>query len=95
MSEEIICKKCGSVSDYRTEKSGPHLKAVCSCGAFIKFLPQEQPKLYFGKYNGEAIEDIKDEGYLTWLSENVKLSRRFSAAVVNQIEMLRGEIITA
>jgi hypothetical protein len=48
MKDDVICHRCGSINDYRTEVSGPHLKAICNgCDRYIKFiskktLPNEQ-----------------------------------------------------
>ena len=37
--QSIICHRCGSVDDYYTVPSGPHLKAICNgCGRYIKFI---------------------------------------------------------
>lgn len=39
--EVIVCKRCGSVNDYRTEQAGPHIKAICNgCNLYIKFVSQ-------------------------------------------------------
>lgn len=39
----ITCMRCGLMDDYRTEESGPHLKAICNgCDRYIKFLPKRQ-----------------------------------------------------
>jgi len=90
--EDIICKNCGSVNDYTTEHSGPHLKAVCSCGAFIKFLPQEQPKIWFGKYVRTPIKDIIDLSYLNWLVDNrIVKSSRINKAIESRIVELRRD----
>lgn len=36
---QIICQRCGSVNDYRTVQSGPHIKAICNgCDRYIKFM---------------------------------------------------------
>lgn len=41
--EEIVCHNCGAVNDYHTEKSGPHIKAVCNgCDKYIKFITQHK-----------------------------------------------------
>lgn len=35
----VICQRCGSVDDYRTVVSGPHIKAICNgCDRYIKFI---------------------------------------------------------
>lgn len=37
----VVCMRCGLMDDYRTEESGPHLKAICNgCDRYIKFLPK-------------------------------------------------------
>ncbi len=39
--EDVICRNCGSINDYRTTQAGPHIKATCNgCDKYIKFLPQ-------------------------------------------------------
>lgn len=43
MSKDIICQRCGSVNDYRTVNSGPHIKAICNgCDRYIKFIPKNE-----------------------------------------------------
>jgi len=70
----IQCK-CGSVDNYRTEESGPHLKAICNiCNSYIKFLPRgfdDNTLMFFGKYSGVRLGDIPFD-YLKWLYENDK-----------------------
>ena len=50
-----------------------HLRTSCSnCGRFRGYKQQELKDdyiLYFGKYKGEKIVDIKDNAYLIWLLE--------------------------
>lgn len=57
---EITCK-CGS-TDYRTEVSGPHNKAVCNkCNSYIKFLPQpvtDETLMPYGKYKDKPLGTI-------------------------------------
>jgi hypothetical protein len=49
--EKIICQNCGSVDDFHTVHSGPHIKAICNgCDKYIKFistktLPDVKPEL--------------------------------------------------
>ena len=91
-AEKLICKKCGCVDDYTTEKSGPHLKAVCYCGAFIKFLTYTEAVLWFGKHSGTPIREITDKSYLEWLIDNDVVKRgRTRRAIIERISELRGE----
>lgn len=88
---EIICKKYGSIDDHTIEKSGPHLKAVCSCGTFLKFLAYTTPTLWFGKYSGISIKEITDKSYLEWLIRNDVVKRgRIRRAIVDRIGELEG-----
>jgi len=43
MTETIICQRCGSIDDYYTVHSGPHLKAICNgCDRYIKFISKRE-----------------------------------------------------
>jgi hypothetical protein len=43
MDKDIICQRCGSINDYRTVVSGPHIKAICNgCDRYIKFIPKNE-----------------------------------------------------
>lgn len=62
-----------------------HMKRLCgTCEKFLGYAPQEGtiPKMYFGKYKGETLEEIaaKDLGYLRWLlsgdSRKIKIKKR-------------------
>ncbi len=90
---EIICKKCGSVDDYKTSQSGMHVRADCNqCGAYIKFLPQSYPepiKLHFGKYAGQKIADITDRDYLQWAFDKLHdLNLKTKQALKNRLNQL-------
>jgi hypothetical protein len=81
MEQDIVCKECGNVNDYRTEMKANNKVAYCNgCGNFIKNIPYEtEPKMYFGKYKGQLLRDITDREYLHWLlykCENVKPKQR-------------------
>jgi len=68
----VICKLCGTVDDYRTEKKANNTCAFCnSCGAFIKNIPTDTLRFYVGKYKGMAIKEVEDVGYLQWAYENM------------------------
>lgn len=74
---DIVCRNCGSINDYHTETSGPHLKAVCNgCNNYIQFLPQGftgDTVMFYGKYKGHPLKNIPPQ-YLIWLYENTKVS---------------------
>lgn len=41
-NDDIICQRCGSINDYKTEVAGPHLKAICNgCNIYIKFISKQ------------------------------------------------------
>lgn len=75
---EIICKNCGEVDKYRTEKKANNLVAYCTeCGRYIKNIPYTIPALHFGKYKGTKVRDFTTPemmNYLHWCLQNVKLS---------------------
>lgn len=90
---EVICQRCGTIDEYYTVPSGPHLKAVCDhCHEYIKFLPQEKepPRFYFGKYVGKYIHEIDDIQYLTWASTNLKLKQSLRDAIIKRISSLEN-----
>jgi formate dehydrogenase maturation protein FdhE len=76
--EDVKCLRCGTVNDYHTEESGPHLKAICNqCNQYIKFVSQgKEPTLYFGKFKDRTIASLISEDeikYLKWLlGTNIK-----------------------
>jgi hypothetical protein len=79
MEQEVQCKKCGSVDNYRTEPSGDHIKAIClKCDSYIKFLsqPNKEFLMPFGKHKGKPLESLKSEEdvkYLNWMLSEMKL----------------------
>lgn len=82
---EIVCNKCGTVNEYRTEKKSNNLVAYCTaCDAYIKNLPYSEPALHFGKYNGSLIKDLntaEELNYLHWAYQNVKLTENVRNAI--------------
>ena len=72
---DIICKKCGSINNFRTEKKSNNLVAYClDCGAYIKNIPYAPPRMYFGKYKGVLISDFNTPqmiNYLHWLKNSI------------------------
>lgn len=91
----IVCKSCGSVDDYRQEKSGPHVKAVCNgCDKYIQFLPQGftgESLMYFGKYKDKKLKDIPPD-YFIWLYENTKVSGSLKSYIVSNLQQFRQRI---
>lgn len=87
--EQLVCKKCGAIDDYTTEQKSNNLVATCTCGAFIKNIPTEKPKFYFGKYKDNVIEDCNDLSYLIWARDNMNaLKGRQKQAVLDRITSL-------
>jgi uncharacterized protein (DUF3820 family) len=82
---EIICKSCGTVNEYRTEKKSNNLVAYCTaCGKYIKNIPYSEPALHFGKYNGSKIKDLvqpEEVNYLHWCLANVRLAANLKQAI--------------
>ena len=68
--------RCGS-TNYRSEVSGPHIKAICNdCNNYIKFLPQgatENTEMYFGMHKGKKLKDVPPD-YLLYMYDNNKVS---------------------
>jgi len=85
----VSCPNCHSTEINRQHIPLPngdyHIKANCaSCGRFIKFLPHEPPRFYFGKHRGETVAEVasKDPSYLQWfLSNSIVKNRRLRAAI--------------
>lgn len=67
--QEIICKNCGSVNDFRIVE-GTHQTAYCNgCDRYIKHLPRENKDrvIYFGKYKGTRLVDFTTKDHVSWL----------------------------
>lgn len=88
-STTVFCPDCES-DEIRTERiplanGGHHIKASCiSCGRFIKFLPHEEPRFYFGKHAGETVIEVvaKNPSYLKWcLSKNILKNGRLKDSI--------------
>jgi len=104
MSEKI-CKKCGSVFDeYETierifRNGTKHIEARCPvCGKYIKYLPQDNFRMPFGKYKGMDIMDVarKDIDYLRWLEENTtknSIRNRCREAIMSQFNLIQKKMV--
>lgn len=90
-SEQLTCQNCGSVDDFSTRQEKQHLGAYCNgCGKWIKWLPQDKPKFYFGKYKETYIHECSDLRYLEWFQSDVKnLSATFRKAISERISELQ------
>ncbi len=91
---DVICKKCGSVNDYRIEKRAKNNCAFCNgCDHFIKNIPyKSQTILYFGKYKGMDILEMTDIPYMKWLYENASsLKEHQKKALNDRMDFLKNE----
>lgn len=88
----VICNKCGSIDDYTTEQKANNLVATCNgCDSFIKNIPHDKPKFYFGKYKDIPIADISDLQYLVWARDNMnKINNRTRNAINDRINDLNS-----
>ena len=63
----VICKNCGAIDDYWTELKNGQQVAYCNgCDKYIKNIPYNLPKFYYGKMVGKLVSEVKDLGYLKW-----------------------------
>lgn len=86
--ENLICTKCNS-TNYILKRGEIHLTAICAdCDSYIKHLPVDKPKLYFGRYKGQEIEIITDLRYLQWVLKETKQTARIRAALNERISTL-------
>lgn len=87
---EIKCNKCGEINNYRTEmKNGQNVAHCNICGSFIKNIPYQTPKFYFGKYKGQLISDCQDLGYLQWMVTSGVVKANIKDAVIDQISKIK------
>ena len=86
---DVFCPDCKS-EEIRTEhiplaNGGYHIKASCApCGRFIKFLPHESSRFYFGKHRGKTVIEVaaNDPSYLEWcLSKDIIRNARLKGAI--------------
>lgn len=91
MKEQILtCRKCSAVDCIDVqEKSGHHIAYCAACGAYIKHLPTQEPKFYFGKYKGWKVADVEDAPYLSWALQNIKLGATARQAVIERLNSLK------
>lgn len=91
----VQCKKCGS-KNYYTEKSGPHLKAICNdCNSYIQFVPQgftDETIMFYGKYKGEPLAKIPAD-YFIWLYENTKVSGSLKLYIEKNMDIFKQRIL--
>lgn len=88
---DIICTKCGSVNDYRTERKANNDVAYCNgCDAYIKNIPRSEPTLYFGKYKDKKVSEIEDINYLRWVLKETKPSAHLRTAIETRISQFEN-----
>ena len=91
--ENIICKKCGLVNDYRVEFRGGHKCAWCNgCGSFLKNIAHKEPQFYFGKYKGLLISECTDVWYMEWAIKSGVVKGNIRQAIYDRLEILGKEI---
>lgn len=80
--------KCGS-ENFHTEQRGVHTAAICdNCLSFIKFIPTQPQRFYFGKYKGWLVEEVGELGYLEWFLKECKPRPAMREAVKTRIEQI-------
>jgi hypothetical protein len=91
MANDLVCRKCGAINNTNIVDKGMHHTAYCGrCGAYIKNVAYEVPKLYFGKYKNWEISKIEDLPYLEWFIKNIpKMTEKVRTNVQKQIDILK------
>jgi len=89
--DNVICKKCGSINDYRTVvKSKQHTCWCNGCSAFLGNKPQDNNiddiTMPFGKWVGVRVVDVDDK-YLFWVYENIELKGALKAAIHKKLNI--------
>lgn len=88
-SDNIVCRSCGSINDYKVEEKGNHHCAYCNgCGEFIKNIGHQPDIFHFGKFKGKLVSEVDDRQWLEWAVETVKMSPKLRTAVKAKIEKL-------
>ena len=89
--ETLTCK-CGS-NEYHLQSKAQHIGAYCDkCNSFIKWLPQDNPKFYVGRYKDTYINDCTDVKYLQWYLDTIKLSLPVKNAIKNRITEVKNSL---
>lgn len=87
-SMRIACR-CGAINDFTVKINSNNHTAYCNrCGAYIKNIPHDVPKLYIGKYRGKPISEIDDLPYLEWAFKTLTLTESIRQSVADQINRL-------
>jgi len=88
---KIICKSCGTVNNYRTEKKANNLVAYCLiCGHYIKNIPYSKPALHFGKFAGISIENYDTPekiNYLHWVRNHIEIWPKLNGRIQEAINL--------
>jgi hypothetical protein len=90
--ESISCKTCGLVDDYSIKERGQHRTAFCNgCGAYIKNISYQPPKLYFGKFKDREIASLtnpNEVSYLRWLVIQPNLKDKLKQQISTHLNSL-------
>jgi hypothetical protein len=87
--EDVTCKKCGLINDYSVKIKPPHHYAYCNgCESFIKFIPHDTPKFYFGKHKGTLISECTDVGYMEWVIGAGVVKGNIKTAILDRLDVL-------
>lgn len=87
--EEIVCKNCGLVNDYRFEFRSGHKCAWCNgCGKYIKNIAHSTPRFYFGKYKDVLISECTDIPYMQWIIGANVAKGNIKAAIIERVAFL-------
>ncbi len=88
---DIVCRKCGSINDFRTEMKTNQNTAWCNgCDAFIKNIPyQSEVTIYVGKYKGQKLSEVEDFRYLEWAITSWNLKPDVLAKYTAHIQKLK------
>lgn len=65
------CTHCGSDDLRKERKNEKQVGLYCnSCDKWLKWVSWDVARVYGGKYNGIAISEMTDLGYLKWAFNN-------------------------
>ena len=89
--EDIVCRKCGTINEYRVERKANNDVATCTaCGSFIKNIPYSPPALYFGQFKGKPIEQYETKrelDYLYWIRNHKEIWPKLNARTQEAINL--------
>jgi hypothetical protein len=97
--EEIVCKNCGLINDFRTEEvvfanGTEHTEAFCNgCDKHLKYISKGLPsKFHFGKHAGMLVSDCVDVSYMQFMIDKADINKRFRRELELRIEQIKKEV---